>query len=184
MSLTPDQLFAAWAPADSPWSAWAKPVLFAYLPVSVPQSGPLETPSIEGFAPARDTMMIIDAPEDKSVLIGLALAKIGYQPVPLYNSAIHQGMIVDMRPIAECLVCGARNLERIKLRPDAPPAFLLNAERMDHSDTAKIPGRFDNRWCVVPQDMPSAEYLLDAGIRNVVLIADRIRDDLKHILYL
>jgi hypothetical protein len=182
MRLTVEDLFAIWAPPESGWSAWAKPVLFAHAPLSAQSTEPLDLPNVEGFARPRETAAVIDLVGANSVLAGLALAQNGYRPVPLYNSGISPGMLIDMRSIAEFLVLGADILRHASLRPDASPAFLLNAERMDHPEGARTPGRYDNRWSVVPQDMPSASFMMDKGIKQVVLVADRIRDDLAHVL--
>jgi hypothetical protein len=46
----------------------------------------------------------------------------------------------------------------------------------------KQPGKYDNRWSVFPQDMPSAAFLSKRGIREVIVRSDRIQDDLAHIL--
>jgi len=45
------------------------------------------------------------------------------------------------------------------------------------------PASFDNRWCVFPQDMPSAQYLKSKGITRVILRSDRLQTDLARVLY-
>ena len=177
-----EQLYAIWAPEESRWSAWAKPVLFTYAPRVSEAADALPLLRVPDFGRLGDTAVIVDMPGTYSVSVGLALAQNGYRPVPLYNGNCSPGMIVDMQAIADSLFYGCEILRKAQLGPDAPPAFLLNADRMDHSDAANTPGRYDNRWSVVPQDMPSGEYLIDAGIRQVGVIADRIRDDLSHVL--
>jgi len=45
--------------------------------------------------------------------------------------------------------------------------------------------RFDNRWKTFPQDYPSARFLLERGIRRVVLVqeyAGQPQEDLSHVL--
>jgi len=37
----PQEPFEVWAPPDAPWSAWAKPVLFAYINPQFPVLRPL-----------------------------------------------------------------------------------------------------------------------------------------------
>ncbi|HUP90963.1 MAG TPA: hypothetical protein VM074_01850 [Solimonas sp.] len=183
MSPTPAELYAAWAQPESPWSAWAKPVLFASTLFSPSPETLPELPRVDGVPRNRDTAVIADLPGAESVLVGLALAQHGYQPVPLYNCSGAAGMVVDVMPIARLLQVGAVLLGRLPRRAGAPPAFLLDAERMANPAGSIAPGRYDNRWCVVPQDMPSASRLQAAGIRQVVLIADRVRDDLAHVLH-
>lgn len=182
MPLSRQELFDLWAPRDSQWSAWAKPVLFAEARTSATKIPDLTWDSLDQLSYARDAAIIVDVPGTDSVAIGLALAKIGYQPVPLYNGAPAVGSIINMGAISDALAACASRLQQMKLA-GARPAFLMNADRMSHSASALIPGRFDNRWCVVPQDMPSGQYLMRAGIRQIVLIGDTVADDLAHILF-
>ncbi|MDR0468377.1 MAG: hypothetical protein LBH09_00195, partial [Peptococcaceae bacterium] len=77
---------------------------------------------------------------------------------------------------------GASDLSKLNLRPDAPPAFLLDAGRMANG-VENVAGKFDNRWCIFPQDMPSASYLISKGIRKIIVHMQTKSDDLVHILY-
>jgi hypothetical protein len=84
----------------------------------------------------------------------------------------------------ERLAAGAERLKERPPRPDAPPAFLLDANRMNPS-MLPGPGRFDNRWVTLPQDFPSALFLKTHGIRDVIVLRADGRapgDDLSHIL--
>ncbi len=79
---------------------------------------------------------------------------------------------------------GAGELARLKLPSDAPPAFLLDANR--RGDGRKVgPGEFDNRSLSFTTDFPSAIFLASLGIRRAMLIqSDRIdpQPDLAHTL--
>lgn len=183
MPISREQIFSIWAPADSPWSVWAKPVLFATAPLDANFHDKQTLPSVETLGYVRDAAIVVDLPGVQSILFGLALAHAGYQPVPLYNGVAANYSLIDMDVIARGLTAGSKQLERIAQRADAPPAFLLNSDRMDHGASAKAPGRFDNRWAAVAQDMPSAKFLQSRGIRKVMLISDKLRDDLAHILF-
>lgn len=175
-----EETFAAWAPAHSRWSVWAKPVLFADAVWEV--SGQNPTIPDPGLLPhLRDTALVLDLPKSESILLGLALAKSGFQPVPLYNGGDDPAALVDMSPVARYLVSGAAILKDVRLPDDAAPVFLMNSERKANS--VSVPGRYDNRWCIVPQDMPSADFLKRAGIRKVVLVSDTVREDLAHVLF-
>lgn len=175
--------YQIWAPDDALWTAWAKPVLFANPPAGYPASS-LEIPTLPHTTPFdRHTAFVVDLPYKQSVLEGLALARQGYRPVPLYNGVRgpRQGaMLVPVLDIVFALFKGAEELEKCQLPPDAPPAFLLDANRM--KGKSKQIGKFDNRWCVFPQDMPSATYLVKNGIEKVVVRTDEIANDLAHIL--
>lgn len=182
MSLSQAELYALWSPPESRWSVWSKPVLFANAPVR-PSGKQPELPGISGLHRLRDAAVIVDVPGAYSVLLGLALAQIGFQPVPLYNSAASAGQVVQMDDIADMLAWGPAFLRQKTLKSDTPPVFLLNSDRLDHSGGANIPGRFDNRWAVVPQDMPSAAFLKAAGLTRVVVVSSAKHTDLAHILY-
>lgn len=180
--MTPEQLYDLWAPDTSPWSAWAKPILFATL---APAAAPADAPPLPDASWATTleagTAVIVDLSGPAAVLTGLALAGLGYRPVPLFNGCSAPGMIVDVQPVQELLRRGAGLLRDQTLAPAAPPAFLLDADRLSNAANA-IPGRFDNRWAVVPQDFPSANCLQRAGITAVCLVASAVRDDLAHVL--
>lgn len=174
--------YRIWAPDDTLWTQWAKPILFAHSPQSEPR--PYTLPPVS-WAPHPDgyTAVISDQPGEDGVLEGLALAQLGYRPVPLYNGVPapnSQAMSVNVNGIINVLYSGAGLLSDMPLKSDAPPAFLLDANRMNGQ--AKQPGRFDNRWCVFPQDMPSADFMLSQGIGQVFVHAVSVPNDLTHIL--
>jgi len=177
------EAYRIWAPDDALWAQWAKPVLFADMPQKVNEK--LHIPSLDWIAAADySTAIIVDLPEHEGVLEGLALARIGYRPVPLYNGVCGpslSSMIVPVKNIVHALCIGSDELTKMAIRPDAPPAFLLDSNRM--SGFGKQAGKYDNRWCVFPQDMPSAAYLMNKGIRNVLVRTNSSHDDLRHILY-
>jgi len=183
--------YKMWAPDDSLWTVWAKPVLFFN---SVVSGYTLEIPKIDDVFDTNpgnegndaDTMIILDLPGTNGVEEGLALAKTGYRPVPLYNGVngpYEEAMIVNVRDIVSALYQGADMLNSLNLKKDAPPVFLLDSNRM--KGRGKERGKYDNRWCIFPQDMPSAAFLLKQGIKKIIIRSNdiRIQNDLAHILY-
>jgi hypothetical protein len=80
--------------------------------------------------------------------------------------------LVDVTPIQRELAKGAKFLQKLSLPLEAPPAFLLDARR-EAGGAIGSPGRFDNRWVVLPQDFPSANLLLSRGLRTCLLIQER-----------
>jgi hypothetical protein len=177
------QLFEIWAPAGSVWSRWAKPVLFAEAPppVDVPQHVDWFEPSLLRVS---ETAVVVEFPGVESILEGVALAREGFRPVPLYNTSPHPQAIVDVQPIVGLLGPAARELESVRLPDTAPPAFLLDSLRLPIG-ASLTPGRFDNRWVVFPQDFPSGNFLLSQGIRRVVLLRQgtgQPAEDLAHVL--
>ena len=187
--MTNIEAYKIWAPDGVLWSEWAKPVMFANM-TSV--NFPLEIPNVSwlGFL-NQDTAIIVDLPKEKGVLESLALAQIGYRPVPLYNGVcveIYSNMTVDSRSISWALYAGAGMLSGMNIRDGAPPVFMLDSRRM--KGYAKNPGMYDNRWCVFPQDMPSASFLLKHKINKIIVRTEpdvtfyenHIQLDLAHIL--
>jgi hypothetical protein len=181
--MTPEQLYDLWAPQASAWSAWAKPVLFASLPAVSGLPGELPPLPDVAWAPAADagTALVVDLRGPLAVLTGLALARRGFCPVPLFNGCSAPGMVVDVAPIQDLLARGGALLCETPPAAGAPPVFLLDADRLSAAG-GLYPGRYDNRWAVVPQDFPSASCLLRAGITAVCLAAPAVRDDLAHVL--
>jgi hypothetical protein len=189
------QLFEIWAPEESVWSRWAKPALFTAPLATFPTDTAIPMP-VHSTEPRPEsfnqgpldpwTAFLVDMPGERSVEIGMALARTGYRPVPLFNTAFHQFAIVPVYPILKRLRDSAEELQGLAIPPDAPPAFLLDSKRLDPS-TSPAPGKFDNRWIVFPQDFPSANFLLSQNIRRVVLLQggllqDKPAFDLAHVL--
>jgi hypothetical protein len=189
--MTREELFEIWAPAGGPWSDWAKPVLFAHWPRPLPDI--LDSPPADlEWVPLRAdrVALVIDLPGPSSVRLGLALAAAGYQPVPLFNACPpptdgEPGVaVVPVEPILAAMVRGADHLRATPPPADAPPAFLIDADRQTaRRDLA--PGAFDNRSVVFPTDFPSAARLAAHGITRAVLVREQpgpIGDDLEDAL--
>lgn len=191
------QLYDVWAPPGSVWSPWAKPALFAGFGSPAP-SGTATPPDLPpageggiGESPSlavthhQGTAYVVDLPGARSVEMGAYLAREGYRPVPLFNTAFHPAAVVSVGAILERLAARAGELEARGLPPEAPPAFLLDSRRLNPG-LVQTPGQFDNRWATFPQDFPSASFLLSRGIQRAVLIQDEREpsslDDLAHVL--
>lgn len=185
--MTGRDAFKIWAPSGVPWAAWVRPVPFA-APDKTPAPavvGSLALPTIAyTAAPQSDTALIVDLPGADGIKEGVALAGLGYRPVPLYNGTNAQEgamPLVDNGALAAALQWGALALEKISIPANAPPAFLLDSNRTHrHKMNASV---FDNSWDIYPQDMPSAEYFLASGIRRIIVRGDAIQNDLCRILY-
>jgi hypothetical protein len=185
--MTKEDCFAAWAPEGAVWSPWAKPVSFTQLDQApAPPSEPLdwEAPEAGGWPAAGTQAVVLDLPGEDSIRVGLALARLGYRPVPLLNATHGPSPVLEMGPVLRRLLDGAERLGAVPLRPDAPPAFLLDAQRMEPK-TEPAPGRFDNRWITLPQDFPSATLLRSHGLSQALLVQrgrSQPREDLSHVL--
>lgn len=186
--MSDEQIFEAWAPDGALWTPWAKPVLFANLSrvsVTVPSVDQWRALDVSQIPSARGaSAIVVELPGIESVLMGLALANHGYRPVPLYNVNVGPNAVVEVDAIAGGLRVGADILRDMRIAPDAPPAFLLDANRMRPAKMP-APGKFDNRWIVMPQDFPSATTLMSRGIAEVVIVRvgeTPARGDLAHVL--
>lgn len=179
-----DEIYRIWAPPDALWSRWVKPILFSFVD-RVFESRAARSVRFERdwIPPAGSTAIILDLPEDDGVLWSLDLARLGYRPVPLYNAlpfplsekmtapAYRPACTVLMEPILASLVREASVLDQVHLAPDAPPVFLLNADRrLARTDAA--PGVFDNRSVCFVTDFPSADFLLTHGIQSAVIVQE------------
>ena len=193
-----EEIFSIWAPENSIWSRWAKPVLFAHLDSALSYIPVTNAPVDVSWSPSPDekVAIVLDLPNAEGVLIGLVLAGRGYRPVPLYNAlplpfgqtllspaTISRVAAVDVLPIISALRTGSKSLAQVSLPSDAPPAFLLDANR---KGTRKmIPDEFDNRSVSFTTDFPSANFLASQSIQRVLLVQKQVLEpqpDLAHTL--
>lgn len=184
--MTQADVFEQWAPARSPWSAWAKPVLFTQMrPGLLVAPEPAVEPVALTIAPAfhRARALVIELPGEQAAAAAIALARTGWQPVPSWNATSGENAVVDTARIVAHLAPLAPLLAAIPVSADAPPAFLLDAGRYRAQPPA--PGSFDNRSIVLPQDFPSATRLRAAGIEEAIVVTTgntSIAADLAHVL--
>jgi hypothetical protein len=185
--MTKEEIFNVWAPEGAEWSDWVKPVLFAQWPdtVTPPSTMPQWAQPDYLWLPQGSgrTAVVVDLPAVESVRTGIAFARRGYRPVPLYNTTHGPSPVVEIAPLVLELGRGALFLQTISLPPNAPPVFLLDAGRMQPA-VPPGPGKFDNRWVVFPQDFPSATFLRSRGIAEVLVIQSgaSVQEDLAHVL--
>lgn len=179
--------FDAWAPDGSYWSSWAKPVAFlprwdAWPGVTGPEAPAPEVPTAVTFS--TNTAIIVDLPGAEAVAMGVALASHGFRPVPLFNGTSGRNEVIDVYPIVRALAAWAPTMRTRRLPPQAPPAFLLDSRRREPA-TPPEPGDYDNRWIVLPQDLPSGALLASRGILFATVIRRgglTIQTDLAHVL--
>jgi hypothetical protein len=188
-----EQALEIWAPEDIPWGAWTKPTLFSFMPLSDPLPDPAAA-SQGGWVASLlpDAAVIVELPGAASVRVGLQLASCGYRPIPLFNAcpfglddlatavsrsgADFAPAVVDVLGVIRALERNTKALESLHLPPSAPPAFLLDANRSD-GPLFPIAGMFDNRSILRESDLPTADFLKEHGIRQVILV--RMANDLS-----
>lgn len=135
-----------------------------------------------------DTAVIADLPGAEGVSAGIAMARAGYRPV-LPPESGHLGhadsvsppVVVDMSSILTALCATTKELASLRLSEQAPPVFLLDANR---GGFAAEPGWFDNRSFVTSSDFPSVDYLWRHGISQVILVqpTSKTNADLLHVV--
>ena len=185
--MTGRDIFKIWAPSGAKWVDWVRPLPFIsinynlktyeFCDFTIPKIS-----YINNFL--EDTAIIIDIPSYESIKEGIAIAKLGFRPIPLYNGTNEQeGAManVNNHAIEIALIWGALELKKIELINNAPPVFLLDSNRthrLKMNDSV-----FDNSWDIYAQDIPSAEYFIRNGIKKIIVRGDCIQKDLRKILY-
>ena len=188
------EAFAAWVPDlqddefGPAWTQWAKPVLFAAISEATPPIPMTDEgmPVLESEIRSRgdSVAVVVDLPGARAVRIGLACARLGLRPVPLFNGSPGRDELIATSEMIEALRTGAVWLQGQTFTERTAPAFLLDSRRM-LKDVVLQPGKFDNRWLTFPQDFPSANLLRARGITQVIVIQEKAgqpADDLAHVL--
>ena len=179
------EIYKIWAPNGAQWTQWVRPVPF--IGISGKEYGLVDftIPKINYInGKTTNIALIIDLPGNNSIKEGIALSKIGFRPIPIYNGTDAQNgamATTDNEIIKIGLVKGANELRNIQISNDAPPAFLLDSNRMNRFKMS--PSIFDNSWDIYGQDLPSAEYVLKNGIDTTIVRGEVIQKDLAKILY-
>lgn len=185
--MTGKEVYKIWAPTGKKWVDWVRPVPFIgidipketyeFIDYSIPNINYLE-----GYL--KDTAIIVDIQGINSIKEGIALAKLGYRPIPIFNGTnppLGSKSTTNNTIIEPLLVWGAIELKNIKIESDASPVFLLDRNRLDRYKLDR--SIFDNSWDVYPQDLPSSEYLLENGIKKILVRGEMLQGDLSKILY-
>lgn len=179
--MTGKEIYKIWAPTEAKWVDWVRPVPFVGINESFEgyEVDEFLIPKINYIKePISDMAIIIDLPGNNSIKEGIALAKIGFRPIPIYNGTDEQNgatATVDNRAIKMGLIKGALELKKIEILDNAPPAFLLDTNRMNRYKMDQ--SVFDNSWDIYAQDMPSAEYFLKNGINKIMVRGESIQKD-------
>lgn len=181
------EIYKVWARTNNKWSAWVRPVPFvalnyidvdnSFIDYTIPKIFYLDKC-------LKDTAIFLDVDGILSIKEGIALAQMGYFPVPLFNGtnpSLGSTATTDNARISTMLIWGASELKNISIPLDAPPVFLLDDHRLNRYKSS--PKIFDNSWDIYHQDVPSAKYLLNSGITNIIVHTDKIHKDLGKILF-
>lgn len=185
--MTGKELFRIWSPVGKKWTDWVRPVPFVMMRehskiYNITDSIIEAVDYID--ANCQNTAVIVDLPGAESVKEGIVLARLGFRPIPIFNGTIEQQgarATVDNQSVGVALMYGATELDKLEIEDTAPPAFLLDSNRL-HRFKMDVTV-FDNSWDVYPQDLPSADYMVAGGISKVLVVGESFSKDLKKILY-
>lgn len=186
--MTGKEVYKIWAPSNARWTDWVRPVPFVQIDdedFKIYKTVDFSIPKINYISELmKDTAIIVDLPEHYSINEGIALAKMGYRPVPVFNGTAQtkgSKATVDNHAVEAGLIFGGIELQKIELKQDAPPVFLTDSNRLNrHKLDISI---FDNSWDLYHQDLPSAEYFLSNGITKIIVRGNIFGKDLNKILY-
>lgn len=181
------EIYKIWAPSGAEWVEWVRPVPFIMIKdnLKILEVSNFTIPNINYIKKEEEnTIIIVDLPGNKSIEEAIALSKLNYRPIPVYNGTNEQEgamATTDNHSIAVGLVWGASELKKIEISNDAPAAFLLDTNR---TNSLKMnPSVFDNSWDIYGQDLPSAKYLIKNNINKIIVRTEKLQKDLKKILY-
>ncbi len=196
--ITAKQLYEVWAPAESPWSPWVSPVLFAQMECpadSAREASDSPDPGWHQEEADPESAVVVDLPGADSFRLAMTLAARGYRPVPVINASpgpirflltppSQPIVVLDMSALlAEICAC-SQFLRELPLASNAPPAFILDALRLKGNQPVRD-DMFDNRWMTFPQDFPSGRFLAEHKVKRVILVQDQKtqpEEDLSHVL--
>ena len=185
--MTVKELYKIWAPYGKKWVDWVRPVPFVELNHynKMYNHSRFSIPTINYVdATCKNTAVIVDLPGMESVEEGMGLAKLGFRPIPIFNGTAEQKgarATVDNQSAGIALALAANELAQIEFTDDAMPAFLTDRNRLQrYKMDISV---FDNSWDVYPQDLPTAEYLLNNDIKKLIVVGRDVAKDLKKILY-
>lgn len=181
------ETYKIWAPRNVKWTDWIRPVPF--IGIDKPkQRGEFiryEIPKLFYIKKhKKNIVIIIDINGVNSIREGIALAQIGYRPIPVLNGTnpnTNCKAVTDNEIVEPLLVWGAEELKKIEIKPNANPAFLLDLNRLNRYKLS--PTFFDNSYDIYDQDLPSAKFLLDNGIDTIIVRSEKIEKDLNKVLY-
>ncbi|HVI22483.1 MAG TPA: hypothetical protein VM691_03310, partial [Myxococcales bacterium] len=120
----------------------------------------------------KDTAVVLDLEGPTSVAVAAALAK-GFEPVFTFDNWPHPlGVVPSHLTLASAVYYRPVFVQARAARPpDAPPAFVLDRNRLAHYTDDS--GQFDNRYVA---KLPTAENLRSLGVRHLLYVTPDKKD--------
>jgi hypothetical protein len=191
VSIAQPDAMALWQlPPNNPWQPYEKLTLLTAVD-SLPSTLVLpHVADLEAVQAARraaevvaavglppDTMWVVDVRGPASVAFGSTLTRRGRQsvtPVLTFNNWPADSEMIPAEESLSALLTMPPSL------PTGPgptlPVFLLDAWRLAYRDETVHDDVTDNRYMLNPADLPSAEVLVERGIRHVLYVVEDLDD--------
>jgi len=184
--MTGKDIYKIYAPFEAKWTNWVRPVPFVaidtYNRKNIRNLVERKISFIDKYQ--SDIAIFVDLPNIESIEYGIALARIGYRPIPVFNGVdeqVNATATTNTYIVEESLISGAQKLEKIKIEKNANPVFLLDSQRTNRY--RKNESIFDNSWDLYGQDIPSPDYFKKNGINKIIIIGEKIQKDLRKIFF-
>lgn len=158
------EILKRWRDAAGDWAHWIKPSLLAEEGEGIAAITPVD---LGWTPPATGAAIIVELPALESIAFGVAVARLGWCVVPMFNTTHAMGELLPTTAIIEALRGAAAALP---VEASGPPALLLDSNRQKRI-LEGIPGAFNNCWYVFESDLPSVETLGSHGIKRILVVA-------------
>ena len=130
--MTNREAYEIWAPTGARWVDWVRPVPFIMYSsdntcIAMDYSIPCINYLDDMEKQKEETAIILDLPGYTGINEALALGKLGWRPIPLYNGTDEQTRamaLVENHGIERALIWGANVLKDIKLKEPAITVIL------------------------------------------------------------
>ena len=123
----------------------------------------------------KGTAVVLDSGGAHSVAMAVKLVEHGFQPVIMFDSVPHTGGINRSEQELATLLYFAEQMNKLKqegkIRPDAPPVFILDTHRDDIDVSfGKDKTKVKNTYTYGEGDFPSAEEFQKLGVQKIVYL--------------
>lgn len=123
----------------------------------------------------KGTAVILDSGGAHSVAMAVKLVERGFQPVIMLDSIPHTQGIKRSEQELATLLYFAEQINKLKqegkIKPDAPPVFILDAHRNDMDVSfGKDKTKVKNTYTFGEKDFPSSEEFQKLGVQKIVYL--------------
>jgi hypothetical protein len=179
-------------PPENPWASWQKMTLLSALDATAQQNAQL--PDVRQLDVVRDaeaagtrvaaaglpadTIWLVDLRGAASVAFGSALSRAAREPTATVLTFNNWPAEYEVIPAEETLSALIGMQPRLPQPTDRAtrPVFLLDAWRLAFREDEPDDDVTDNRYMLLPQDLPDATWLASQGITRVVYVVEDLDD--------